>query len=118
MELSITQASKTWNIPRARIYEKINSGAMSRLSNGKIEPAEMLRVFGKPRTDEKQKSVEKNDVSENIETAILKKRIEFLEQQKKQYKKDLKHEMSRVDKLYKMHSKLLDIYLNTITPKI
>jgi hypothetical protein len=118
MELSITQASKTWNIPRARIYEKINSGAMSRLSNGKIDPAEMSRIFGKPPTDEKQKSVETNDVSENIETAILKQRIEFLEHQKKQYRKELKYERIRADDLYKLYSKVLDGYLNLITPKI
>ena len=83
-----------------------------------IDPAEMSRVFWDKRLDEKKSRFEKNDVSENVETVILKKRIEFLEQQKKQYKKELKYERRRVDDLFKMHSKLLDIYLNTITPKI
>lgn len=77
MEITITQASKTWGIPRARIYEKINSGAMSRLSNGKIDPAEMSRVFGKPRTHGKTHETHEKNISVQEENALIEQKREL-----------------------------------------
>jgi hypothetical protein len=117
MEITITQASKTWGIPRARIYEKINSGAMSRLSNGKIDPAEMSRVFGKPRTDEKQKSAEKKDVPVQVENALLEQKIAFLEQQVRESKEREQRECERADELYQENKNLTHRVLLLEAPK-
>lgn len=45
MKLSVTQAAKAAGVSRTTIYEKLNSGELSR-QDGKIDTSELLRVFG------------------------------------------------------------------------
>ena len=48
MNISVTKAAKEWGVSRTTIYQKINDGQLSRNSDKKIDPSEMLRVFGEP----------------------------------------------------------------------
>lgn len=48
MNISVTKAAKEWGVSRTTIYQKINYGELSRNSDKKIDPSEMLRVFGEP----------------------------------------------------------------------
>lgn len=86
MELDIKSASKAFNVSRPTIYKKFKSGELSRLSNGRIDSSEMVRVFGEP-SSRKLVIVKENDVKayhlhDNVnkekETLLLEK-IRFLE---------------------------------------
>ena len=48
MNISVTKAAKEWGVSRTTIYQKVNDGELSRNSDKKIDPSEMLRVFGEP----------------------------------------------------------------------
>ena len=48
MNISVTKAAKEWGVSRTTIYDKVNAGQLSRTSDKKIDPSEMLRVFGEP----------------------------------------------------------------------
>ena len=48
MNISVTKAAKEWGVSRTTIYDKVNAGELSRTSDKKIDPSEMLRVFGEP----------------------------------------------------------------------
>ena len=48
MNISVTKAAREWGISRTTIYQKVNDGELSRNSDKKIDPSEMLRVFGEP----------------------------------------------------------------------
>ena len=54
MTISITEAYKEFGIPRATLYRKIKEGGVSTviMRNGKkgLEPSELVRVFGEPKT--------------------------------------------------------------------
>lgn len=117
MEITITQASKSWNVPRARIYEKINNGGMSRLSSGKIDPSEMSRVFGKPRTNWKTNGTDKKGVPVQLEYALLEQKIEFLEQQAREYREQAQRERGRAEDLHEKNKRLVDRVLLLEAPK-
>lgn len=44
--LSQRRAAQAWGVSRARLQRAVNSGKLSVLADGSIDPAEMLRVFG------------------------------------------------------------------------
>lgn len=48
MNISVTEAAREWGVSRTTIYQKVNDGELSRNSDKKIDPSEMLRVFGEP----------------------------------------------------------------------
>lgn len=48
MNISVTKAAKQWIELRTTIYQQINDGELSRITDKKIYPSEMLRVFGEP----------------------------------------------------------------------
>jgi hypothetical protein len=85
MEIDIKTAAKTFNVSRPTIYKKFNNGELSRLGNGKIDVAEMVRVFGEPST--RKKEVPINNVSSLQEKlheeteGLLREKVRFLEEQ-------------------------------------
>lgn len=108
MSISITEASKQWNIPRVRIYEKINKGELSRLSDKRLDPAEMSRVFGSPRTD-KQKNVHtKTNVSERLQNTLYQHSLDLLENQLKEAKERAERAEARENRLLVQLDKLTD----------
>lgn len=89
MELDIKAASKAFHVSRPTIYKRINSGELSRLANGRIDMAEMLRVFGEPSSrkpvnvnslsKEPVKAYSVNDTLHKEKEAFLQDKIRFLE---------------------------------------
>ena len=46
--LSVIELSKLYGMNRQSIYKRINKGDLSKNSDGKIDLAEAIRVFGEP----------------------------------------------------------------------
>ncbi len=62
------------------IYAKIKNGELSRLTNGNIEQAELLRVFGEASTRKKQHAkTSENTQDTQHENALLREKIHLLE---------------------------------------
>ena len=82
-QLSLTEVSKRFNINRTTIYRAVNSGKLSRLSNGLFDLAEVIRVFGEPEPikgsiEQPATSSQSND-KEII--SLLKSQVELLTKQ-------------------------------------
>ena len=48
MAITIQEIQKQWGISRATVYKHIKAGKLSRLQNGQVDLAEVLRVYGEP----------------------------------------------------------------------
>lgn len=46
--LSQREAARRWGVPRATLQRAVSSGKLSLTSDKRIDPAEMVRVFGEP----------------------------------------------------------------------
>ena len=82
-QLSLTEVSKRFSINRTTIYRAVNSGKLSRLSNGLFDLAEVIRVFGEPEPikgsiEQPATSSQSND-KEII--SLLKSQVELLTKQ-------------------------------------
>ncbi|AMN51073.1 plasmid replication DNA-binding protein [Psychrobacter sp. P2G3] len=90
MNISVTKAAKEWGVSRTTIYQKISNGELSRHSDKKIDPSEMLRVFGEPilkkRTERSVNSVQSTP----------------LDSQSVQYNTDIEHQLA-LEKLKNEH---------------
>jgi len=90
MNISVTKAAKEWGVSRTTIYDKVNAGQLSRNSDKKIDPSEMLRVFGEPvlkkRTERSVDSVQSTP----------------LDNQSVQYNTDVEHQLA-LEKLKNEH---------------
>lgn len=89
--LSISQASRDWNITRQTIYKHIRSGRLSKNNDGTVSASEMIRVFGgkKPSvSDIQQLTVSDRQEIDSLqgEVTTLKKQLEFLTNEIEQYK--------------------------------
>lgn len=82
MELSITQAAQVFKTTRQTIHVKIGKGELSKNNNGKLDFAEMVRVFGEPASRDKKKLTVDKSVLQG-ETALLQQRIQHLEAQER-----------------------------------
>lgn len=93
MEMNIKDAAKFAHVARSTIYAKLESGELSKTSSGKLDTAELLRVFGSPterdtaqkqtRLDNLQKTLE---FEKNQEITLLRERVKLLEQTLEDYK--------------------------------
>lgn len=111
MWISIVQAAQEWGINRTTIYRKIKSGELSKTEDNKIDPAEMSRVFGSPKSQWNKR----NNVSENekqhratLQINLLQTELEAerklrlqAENQVFEYKKLLEKSEQRIDDLFK-----------------
>lgn len=81
MELNIKQAIDFTNKSKSTIYSKINSGELSRNSNGMLDTSELLRVFGSPKTKNEQEKQAPLNNEKNLETEVnyLQKQVASLE---------------------------------------
>lgn len=50
MKIPVSKAAKTWGVSRNTIYEKHRRGELSMVKGEGVDPSEMSRVFGKPKT--------------------------------------------------------------------
>lgn len=76
MLITVSDASKKWGVARTTIYRKIKNGKLSQ-SNGRIDHAEMIRVFGEPSTDNNASSEDITLLQQRAES--LQRRVEELE---------------------------------------
>lgn len=67
MKLTVTDAAKQWGITRNTVYNKINSGKLSRDANKTIDVTEMIRVFGEPK---KTARVEVDNTKQNLASSV------------------------------------------------
>lgn len=78
MQVTIKELQERWNISRATVYKHIQQGKLSRLTNGKIDVSEVIRVYGEPKETILRKEVDSGDSQEKT---LLLEKIRLLEGQ-------------------------------------
>ena len=82
MAITIQDIQKQWGISRATVYKHIKAGKLSRLPNGLVDLAEVLRVYGEPNKNTgRDKPVTAIDNGDAQENRLLLEKIAFLEAQ-------------------------------------
>ena len=85
MQITIKELQTQWGVARSTVYKHIKAGRLARLDNGKVDVAEVVRVYGEP-SQTTQRNIKKSVIDGN-ETVILKEKIAFLESQLAQAEK-------------------------------
>ena len=81
-KLSVSELAKLYGYSRQAIYAHINKGNLSKGSDGLIDFAEALRVFGEPQSKEQPVNQIKSIDSQNLtEIDMLKRQVDMLERQ-------------------------------------
>ena len=111
MWITIVQAAQKWGINRTTIYRKIKSGELSKTEDNKIDPAEMSRVFGNPKSQwNKCNNVSDNEKQHRatLQINLLQAELEAerklrlqAESQVFEYRKLLEKSEQRIDDLFK-----------------
>lgn len=84
MQISISEASRNWNISRTTIHNKINQKLLTKNENWTLDVAEVSRVFWSP----KKKAKKENIVQDNNLT--LESTIKSLFEQQLEYERKLR----------------------------
>jgi hypothetical protein len=84
MHLNIKDSAKFAKVARSTVYAKIASGELSKTSEGLIDTAELLRIFGDPKIRDKTHKKKLLDNIEKtldtpLEISLLKEKIQLLE---------------------------------------
>lgn len=79
--LSVLELSKLYKMNRQTIYNSINKGILSKNSDGKIDLAEAIRVFGEPAKKIDVKKSVKIDSQNSVENLLLRQQIDMLKTQ-------------------------------------
>jgi len=75
--LNLTEVSKQFNLNRSTIYRAVNSGKLSRKSDGTFDLVEVIRCFGEPKLTTSPKSAASSETSNNeLQIALVKKEFE------------------------------------------
>ncbi|MDC4516669.1 plasmid replication DNA-binding protein [Acinetobacter baumannii] len=81
-KLSVSELAKLYGYSRQAIYAHINKGNLSKGSDGLIDFAEALRVFGEPQNKEQAVNQSKSIDSHKLtEIDMLKRQVDMLERQ-------------------------------------
>ncbi|SRR5690606_6666708 len=81
-KLSVSELAKLYGYSRQAIYAHINKGNLSKGSDGLIDFAEALRVFGEPQKKETTVNQSQSTNSQNLtEVDLLKRQVDMLEKQ-------------------------------------
>ncbi len=122
MELTVTEASKTFKISRQTIHKKISNGKLSKLPNGRIDFSELLRVFGEPQSRLTSKQLTHSDtnlqVDLRLENAVLQERVKNLEESLRDQKEFLRKAEKREESLTHQVEKLMDTIKLLDAPKV
>ncbi len=82
MAITIQEIQKQWGISRATVYKHIKAGKLSRLADGHVDVAEVLRVYGEPNKNTgRDKPVTAIDNGDTQENRMLLEKIASLEAQ-------------------------------------
>ncbi|ESJ93653.1 plasmid replication DNA-binding protein [Acinetobacter lwoffii] len=75
--LNLTEVSKQFNLNRSTIYRAVNSGKLSRKSDGSFDLAEVIRCFGEPKLTANPKPAASSEILNNeLQIALIKKEFE------------------------------------------
>ena len=106
MALNIKKAAEFIKVSRSTLYNKIDSGELSKTPDGKLDIAELLRVFGNPNERDKTQqqtqfdSVKKTlDTEQDSEVNGLKEQIKLLKEALEESKKREAWLMAKLDTL-------------------
>lgn len=79
-QFSVIEIADLYGMNRQTVYKRINKGELSKNSDGKIDLAEAIRVFGEPpKPKQSQNESGQHESGENIE--LLKFKLQALEKQ-------------------------------------
>ncbi len=81
--LSVIELAKLYGMNRQSIYKRINKGDLSKNSDGKIDLAEAIRVFGEPsqRSNVNVTQIQSTAVQKSAEVDMLKQAVDMLQRQ-------------------------------------
>lgn len=77
--LSVIELSKLYGMTRQAVYKQVNKGNLTKNSDGKIDLAEAIRVFGEP--SKRVNSQQTTNTQKLSEVHILEKQIHMLQKQ-------------------------------------
>lgn len=97
-KLTLTQVSKEFQIHRSTIYRAVDTGKLSRSSDGKFDLAEVIRCFGEP------KKVATPQQSSNEELERLKREFSEFKRQALDREEWLKGQIDRMQTLLELKS--------------
>ena len=81
-KLSVSELAKLYGYSRQAVYAHINKGNLSKGSDGLIDFAEALRVFGEPQKNNSTVNQSQSTNSQNLtEVDLLKRQVDILEKQ-------------------------------------
>lgn len=106
MELNIQKAADFIKISRSTLYNKMQSGELSKTPTGKLETSELLRVFGRPEDRDKVRQKTQLDSIKNTiktnnywEVDALKEQIKILKEALEEARKRESWLMAKLDTL-------------------
>ncbi|HCH8767576.1 TPA: DNA-binding protein [Salmonella enterica] len=77
--LSVIELAKLYGMNRQSIYKRISKGDLTKNSDGKIDLAEAIRVFGEP--SHRVAPLQSPTVQKSAEVDILKQQVDMLQKQ-------------------------------------
>lgn len=108
--LSVIELAKLYGMNRQSIYKRINKGDLSKNSDGKIDLAEAIRVFGEPsqrstqnvtlQSQATQKSAELDMMRQQVD--ILKKQLELAQEREQFQREELKAKNEQIESLQRL----------------
>lgn len=80
--LSVIELAKLYGMNRQSIYKRINKGDLSKNSDGKIDFAEAIRVFGEPSLRSSQNvTLQSKETKNSAEVDLLRQQVDMLQKQ-------------------------------------
>lgn len=81
--MTVIELAKLYGMNRQSIYKRIKKGDLSKNSDGRIDLAEAIRVFGEPaqRSSQNVTMLQSTTVQKSAEVDILKQQVDILQKQ-------------------------------------
>ncbi|WP_407506656.1 plasmid replication DNA-binding protein [Acinetobacter baumannii] len=80
--LSVIELAKLYGMNRQSIYKRISKGDLSKNSDGKIDLAEAIRVFGEPAQRSAQNvTLQSQETQKSAELDIMRQQVDMLQKQ-------------------------------------
>ncbi len=80
--LSVIELAELYGMNRQSIYKRINKGDLSKNSDGKVDLAEAIRVFGEPSNKNSNvTTLQSTTVQKETEVDMLKQQVDMLKKQ-------------------------------------
>lgn len=81
-QLSVIEVAELYGFNRQTVYKRINKGELSKNSDGKIDLAEAIRVFGEPASRNKPVTpINIEDTAPSVEVDMLREQVDILREQ-------------------------------------